>query len=212
VKNKFRLVAAVICNLTSAVLTAVSILHFFVTGGEGNMAVLGVTCFRYFTVDSNLLAALGCCALLPYQLLQLTGKRQLSLPRWTVLLKFIGTAAVTVTLLTVLFYLAPSIGFAELFLGDNLYMHLITPVLCLLSCCVLENEIRLPLWQSLAGMLPSLIYGSFYLVQVVFCQIWPDFYMFNIDGRWYLTVALSLPLTAALCIGLTALRNRLSQK
>ena len=59
--------------------------------------------FRFFTTQSNVLCA---CASLLTAVFLLSG----DLPRWAWTLKYAGTAAVTVTMLTVLFFLWPSIG------------------------------------------------------------------------------------------------------
>ena len=59
--------------------------------------------FRYFTVLSNLFCGVACaCVAIAW----CTG----TLPKWVVLLKYVSTVAVGVTLLTVFLFLGPSSG------------------------------------------------------------------------------------------------------
>ena len=51
--------ASMVCNLLIFVFTAYGVSRFFYRGGDGNMRVYGAWCFRFFTVDSNILAALA---------------------------------------------------------------------------------------------------------------------------------------------------------
>ena len=44
-------------NLLLVVLVVYSVARFFSASGDGNMEVTGALCFRYFTIDSNILAA-----------------------------------------------------------------------------------------------------------------------------------------------------------
>ena len=76
------------------------------------------TAFRFFTVQSNVLCAL---AALITAVCRLAG----NLPGWAWLLKYIGTAAVSVTMVTVFVFLAPSIGkgWVDILLkGGDLFM------------------------------------------------------------------------------------------
>ena len=84
--------------------------------------------FRYFTVLSNLFCALTALILLVCELFG-------AMPAWVVVLKYMGVAAVTVTLLTVFFYLLPVTRDFDVMLGHlpELIMHLITPALAILS-------------------------------------------------------------------------------
>ena len=61
------------------------------------------------------------------------------------MLKYIGTAAVTVTMLTVFLFLAPGIGkgWAGILLThtvSDFFMHLLTPLAALFSFCLLEKR------------------------------------------------------------------------
>jgi hypothetical protein len=76
----------------------------------------GAVAFRYFTVLSNVFCAAAA-------LLMCFSPSS----SWAWTLKYIGTAAVTVTMLTVFLFLGPNLGYKRLLTGPDLYMHLVTP-------------------------------------------------------------------------------------
>ena len=138
---------------------------------------------RYFTTLSNLFCAFTC---LLVALFRTFG----SAPYAVLCLKHAGTAAVTVTLLTVLLYLGPSIGsYKPLLTGPDLFLHLICPLLALVSYFGWDKT-PMPFAMALLGNLPVLLYGSVYLYKVVLApegSRWEDFYGFNKDNRWRIT-------------------------
>ena len=108
------------------------------------------------------------------------------------LLKYLGTSAVTVTLMTVFLFLGPSQGGDKSLLsGENLYMHLIGPVLAIVSYCFLEKR-ALSFATALTGLIPVAAYGAVYLYKVILApeaQRWEDFYGFNRGGKWPVSMA-----------------------
>ena len=161
--------------------------------------------FRYFTCQSNVLCA---AVALITAVAALSG----SVPEWVWILKYIGTAAVTVTMLTVLFFLAPSVGkdwVQVLLKGPDLFMHLLTPLAAIVSFCVLEKR-GMSFAQSLLGLLPVLLYGPLYLYRILYAPAekrWEDFYGFNNTGKWPASLAAMLAGTFLICMGLMALQN-----
>ncbi len=140
---------------------------------------------RYFTVQSNLLCAV---AALLVAVCRLCG----GAPQWVLLLKYAATAAVTVTMLTVLFFLGPRIGYKPLLSGPDLWLHLICPVLAIVSYALWDKP-EMPFGAVALGLLPVLLYGVLYLYRVVYApeeKRWPDLYGFNRNGKWPLAYAL----------------------
>ncbi len=140
---------------------------------------------RYFTVLSNLLCAVASLAV---AVCRLAG----SMPYAVLLLKYIGTAAVTVTLLTVLLFLGPTIGYKMLFSGPDLWLHLICPVLAIVSF-LLWDKPEMPFGAVALGILPVLLYGAVYLYRVLLApeeKRWKDFYGFNRGGKIRVSYAL----------------------
>ena len=161
----------------------------------------GKWAFRFFTVQSNVLCAVAAL------LICLWPESRFA---WT--MKYIGTAAMTLTMLTVFLFLAPSIGrdWAKALLkGPDLFMHLITPLLALLSFCLFEKR-GMSFGVALLGMLPVILYGPWYLYKIKFApeeKRWNDFYGFNKSGHWPISFACMLLGTFLICMGLMALQN-----
>lgn len=210
--NRIRCVFSVLCNLAVIGLTAWSVLCFFFGDriGDGNMAVMGTGCFRYFTIDSNILASFCCLFVLFYTVPGMFQVRVM-LPSWVSSLKMTGTAAVTVTLLTVLCFLGPSIGYGPLLEGNNLFLHLINPLLCLLSFIFFETGEEIQDYRRWIGMIPVAVYGCVYLIMVVSVGYenggWADFYGFNKGNLWYVTVVAMAAASFIISVSLHAARN-----
>ena len=193
------------------ILTAWSVSDMFFYVGSGNMQVSRFVVFRYFTIDSNILSAAGALCLLIWRLCARHDAGRV-LPLWLTLLRYAGTAAVTVTLMTVLCFLGPLYGYPGMFAGWNLYLHLIGPLLALAGFIFLDPDRPLERRQAAVSVLPVVIYGAVYVVQVVFRGTekggWPDFYGFNIGGRWLISVAAMLAGTLALGALIRYAQNR----
>ena len=163
--------------------------------------------FRFFTCQSNVLCAVSCLLTASFAL---AGE----VPEWVWLLKYAGTAAVTVTMLTVFFFLAPSIGkgWADRLLTgkpSDPFMHLLTPVAALLSFCVFERR-GMVFPQAIWGMVPVFLYGILYLHKTQAApqeKRWDDFYGFGRNGKLAVSLAGMLIGTFLICMGLMALQN-----
>lgn len=155
--------------------------------------------FRFFTEQSNALcgAAAVCMVIAPNT-------------QWAWTLKYIGTAAVTVTLLTVFLFLAPSMGSLKpLITGNGFFMHLITPLLAIVSFCFFERR-GMTFGTALLGMIPVVIYGIWYLYKTVYApegKRWEDFYGYNKNGKWPIAFATMMVGAFAVCMLLMGLQN-----
>ena len=198
------------CNVAIVVLTVVSVLSVILHRNEGEEKRPHFETFQYFTTDSNVLAALAALLMLPFGVRgALAG--ELTLPLWATLVKYVGTASVTVTFLTVMVFLGPTQGYPAMFAGYGLYMHLIGPLLAILSFCLLETGLDLTWGQMLLGLLPTFVYGTTYLVMAVKRGKdkggWEDFYGFNVGRRWFVSYIAMHIGTLVICVGLSALHN-----
>ena len=134
--------------------------------------------FRFFTVLSNLFCTLTALVLL---LCELFG----AMPPWATAFKYMGTVH-------------------GLWDGPELVMHLLTPLLAILSFLCFERR-GLSAWIIPLGILPVLLYGILYFHRVMVARTWPDMYGFNKNGRWKLSFALMLLGTAVIAVLLWAL-------
>ncbi len=215
--NRIRCVLSFLSNVTVVLLTAWSVLCYF-TGdrtGDANMAVIGAQCFRYFTIDSNILVSICSIFVLVFTIPGMFRDRVM-VPAWAACFKFIGTVSVTLTLLTVLFYLGPMIGYHELFVGNNLFLHLINPLLCLVSFLFFEIGDEIPRHQRWLGIIPVILYEGLYLIMVVSIGAegggWKDFYEFNKGNRWYVFVFVMSASVYIVSIILHGIRNEICNK
>lgn len=212
-KNKVLNLLSLIFNAITVALVAYAISTFFTIGGKGNMEVAGFKCFKYFTVLSNVLAALVALLFLFFNIKSL-GKGIQAIPSKALLLKLIGTAAVTVTFLTVMLFLGPTMGYQPMFAGVNLLLHAVVPLLSIVSFCVFERSGRLKTKDSLYGLIPTALYSVVYVIMVVFVKGWKDFYGFTFGGKLYLapiSFIMMYVATMVFSLGLVSLHNFMYQ-
>ena len=194
-----------ILNIVLITLAAI----FGVFSGDGALWRAGFGRFVFFTVDSSVLAALALAVALPFKIRRLKSGKML--PTAVTALCFTGASAVTVTFLTVVLFLGPLYGYGSMYVGNNLFLHMICPLLAVVSFIFdCGGEKRLDPRLTPAGVLPTLIYGAVYFIMVIVVGRenggWADFYGFNMSGRWYVSVAVMLAATYAAALALWALQ------
>jgi hypothetical protein len=199
-------VSACVCNILLVVLTVLGMVSFFTRGGDGNMSVVGSRCFVFFTVDSNILAAVAAAVCLAWEL---RGRKP---PRAAAAFKLTGAVSVAVTFFTVLLFLGPVFGFRGMYAGVNFFMHLASPLLAMISVCFFEFRPQLRFRSIFLGLLPTVVYGAVYLTMVVLLRKWMDFYGFNMGGMWPLSFALMLLATWLLSLLLWAVRRAVGRR
>ena len=162
--------------------------------------------FRFYTCQSNVLCAVSALVM---GIARLAG----DVPQWVWMFKYIGTASVTVTMLTVFLFLAPSVGkdwYGVLLKGaNNLFMHLVIPLLAIVSFCLLEKR-GMTFAESLWGLLPVIVYGQHYIYRILRApegKKWDDFYGFNKQGKWPLAFGMMLAGTFVVCMLFLLVQN-----
>lgn len=179
-------------NFLIVVLVLISI-HAMITMSDGIIKGSKLNALKYFTVQSNIF--MGITALI--SLIYLLFKKD-KYPAWIVILKLMSTTCLTLTFLTVIGYLAPLMGIEHVFLGANLYMHLITPVVSIIAFIFIEPKVDFKFKWNFFSAIPSGTYGIIYLS----CLIAFNDYG-NIDGwDWYAFGTLGLGIGFVMLIGL----------
>lgn len=120
--------------------------------------------FQFFTVDSNvLMGIIALIAALAWRKAGKEGKTEVS--RGIYILVLVGTAAVTLTMLVTVFFLAPTFGenWLMLFAQSNFFLHLVTPLCSILILVFLEKNTVVTFWDTLFGMIPMLLYAVYYM-------------------------------------------------
>ena len=189
----------VFANAVIVLFTAVSTLVCFRKDGKWSFSS-GLRAFRFFTLLSNVLCAIA-------SLLILLCLSRGILPYGVWLLKYIGTAAVSVTFMTVMVFLGPTLGYKDQLKGFGCYLHLSGPLIAVISFCFLERWYPLSFPLSLTGVIPVILYGSVYLYLVVIREKWEDFYGFNKSGKWQLSFVAMVIGALLLCLLLRFLYN-----
>lgn len=146
------------------------------------------TVLRFFTVLSNLFCA---AASFSVAFMRISG----SVPDAILAVKFVGTAAVTVTLLTVMLFLGPVVyNFKILLQGPDFWLHLICPLLAIVTLLFWDRPGK-SFGTVFLGTLPVIVYGAFYLYHIRFApekQRWEDFYGFDRSGKWWISYLLMI--------------------
>jgi len=105
--SRRRIIADLVLNLIIAISVVVAVgWYFWWDFGEDTLGSAGLACFRYFTTDSNLLAAVACVIWSFCQVKRLADPSY-RVPEWVRILRLMAVTAVTVTLLTVALFLVP---------------------------------------------------------------------------------------------------------
>lgn len=145
----------------------------------------GWYCFRFFTVLSNIFLAITSIIIIVFDVKNIINNKY-EIPKWAMILKFMGTVAATVTLLTVVLLLSPlweinGDGYFTLFLKNNFFMHLVNPVLGLITFIFFERPNDFKFKYIFFGLLPTVLYSIVYIT-LVLVGYWPDFYYFTFGG------------------------------
>lgn len=183
--TKARHILALVLDVATVIMVVVASIMMFNYGGNA-LAVKGIYSLRYFTVQSNMLLGAILVIALPFDVSLLLGKRNES-PLPIRVLNLVGTIGTTITMLTVLFFLGPTMGYAFMFSEANLLFHLLIPIAGLIRVIFFEGEGDSPKWQvSFFGLIHLFGYGLFYLFNVAihngYGQTDYDWYGFGTNG------------------------------
>ena len=205
--NRARYIVSSILNALAFILAILSVAAFYFSDGlvhvDGinNPPMVGTWEFIFFTIDSNILAALACLIVLIHNIkAHFAGNPQAPIPHRIFLVKMIGTVAVTLTFVTVAVFLGPTLGYHYMYIGANFFMHGVVPLLCIVSYLFVEKG-ELTFKESLLGFIPICVYGICYITFVVIVGTWPDIYGFNsgiLEGHWYISLIAMLNLNFGL--------------
>lgn len=136
----------------------------FMPGGS-LLEVSKVEMFKFYTVDSNILMGIVSLIFIIYEKKLLKNKIK-EIPKKVYILKLIATSGITLTFLTTTFFLAPSYGFYAMFNNNNLFFHLIIPVLSIITYIFFEkheNKYK----YAFFGIIPMFLYSIFYISNVL---------------------------------------------
>lgn len=204
-----KLALALLCNLMIVVSTVYVIRSFCKTEEGTYRWSYGAWRFKFFTTLSNVLAAAVSLIMVPVEVLALI--KGINIPTMALGIKYIGTVAVTLTFLTVLFYLGPTQGYKEMFSGVSFYTHFLGAALALISFCYFE-EGKLGFLWVFPAMIPLVIYSLVYRHMVLdkgpLDGGWEDFYGFNVRDRWKISAVVMLAVMMIINIVVLIMHNK----
>ena len=123
--------------------------------GGGNFSARGLWSLKFFTVLSNLFAAVAAFCWLFFR------KKD-----FVPVLKLASAIDVSITFLVTLCFLGPLFGFPAMYVGSNLWFHLIVPLLCIAEELFLsEREITRK--EHFLCLIPLILYGCGYLGNIL---------------------------------------------
>ena len=166
----------IILNIIIIVLTLFAtismIIGFHFMDNSFEFSATNLAAFKYFTVDSNILAGIASLIYVLYIRSQRklnSGNQKLVLPPWLSLFKLASTTGVTLTMMVTVCFLAPSSsrGFFALFMNSNLFFHFIIQVLCIISFCFFESSEKIRFPQTLMGIIPMFLYSIYYSLNIL---------------------------------------------
>ena len=160
-----------------------------------------IVMMRYFTVDSNMLVGLASLLFAIEERKKIKDGRRI-IPTGFYIFKFVATVAVSVTFLTVFLYLGPASdgGIKSMLVNSNLFFHLIIPVLCIFNFTFLERTNKIDKKYILYGLLPTILYSLFYLVNILLhvenskVSTEYDWYWFVQNGLWMAVIIIPVML------------------
>ena len=203
----FALISAIIVVLCAVI----GIVMNLTTVEDQNFDHMGIQTFCMFTVNSNILVALGMGLIIPYAIDGLK-KSYFHLPNWLVSFLLAGTVAVTLTFLVSLFVLSPFKGFRLIFTGSRFFLHGVGPILSFIAFSFFISDHYISFIECFQSLVPVLIYAGIYFILAVLIGEerggWNDFYGFNTYVPFWIPLMLLCPITFGIASILRFFHNR----
>ena len=210
-----------ILNIIMAGVVIVAWLHMYFAGG-GVLAHEGFTNLRFYTVLSNLLEAIASVIWVVAFAKASAGthsgnaskasarrgsgnaakasasaRTETVIPRWVEVLKHVAAVSVFLTFTIVLLFLGPLYGHDKLYLGANLWFHLLIPVFAVVEMMFL-SDCRITARDNRMALYPTILYGVVYMFNNIINGIgeWPD------TNDWYGFLLWGYPVGILIFIGI----------
>lgn len=165
----FMMLTSFVLNVFIVVTTIFSAVSMFIGWdfmgvGEGELSDRNWWMFKFFTIDSNVLIVVCSLIMAILEGKVLWGNLE-ALPEWVYILKMTGTAAVTLTMMVTICFLAPTMPGKPiaLFYNGNLFFHLITPLAAIVSFGFFEKVKGITFANTLYGVIPTALYAVYYM-------------------------------------------------
>ncbi len=171
-KKKY-VVLSLICNVIIVLMVAFACYSMFsgfkfMHGHDLVLQSTKIGMFRFFTVDSNIFMGIMSLVFIIQDIQILSGKKK-ELTKKDYIWKLMATSGVFLTFFVVFTYLknVSQYGLASLLMNSNLFFHLLVPLLAIITFVLFERNNKLSFKHSLYGIIPTFVYGLYYLTQIL---------------------------------------------
>ncbi len=160
---------SLIINIIITILVILASIFMF-TGikfmpGNTLLEVSKISMLKFYTVDSNILIGISSLIFIIYEFKLLKQKIK-EIPNKIYIFKFISTSAITLTFLVTAIFLSPQYGFYAMYNNNNLFFHLIIPLLSIITYIRYEHHLN-KYSYALYGIIPMFIYSIYYSSRVL---------------------------------------------
>lgn len=168
--GKLKMKAKKVLSLTfTFVAVMLSVIGLVLYYSDANFIVSSITSYLPFTVNSNIFLVIVGLLFLIIGIIDLVEGK--AMPQWIMQLKLAVTTLISVTFLTVIFYIAPLWRITDTniiaYEGANLFLHILAPVVAIFGFCLFDVETKIKWrWTSLLPLL-VVIYGVVYGVLLI---------------------------------------------
>ena len=168
--GKLKMKAKKVLSLTfTFVAVMLSVIGLVLYYSDANFIVSSITSYLPFTVNSNIFLVIVGLLFLIIGIIDLVEGK--AMPQWIMQLKLAVTTLISVTFLTVIFYIAPLWRITDIniiaYQGANLFLHILAPIVAIFGFCLFDVETKIKWrWTSLLPLL-VVIYGVVYGVLLI---------------------------------------------
>lgn len=165
---KLSIISNILIFVFTVFATIVMFTGFKFMGGDLPLSINGLEAFKFFTVESNIMMGLVALVFLCFEI-KLIRKKADRIPNWIYGLKLVFTVGVALTMLTTTCFLAPTtpFGYFSMFTNANLFYHLLTPLLSIITFLFFEKTDRIRFRYTFVGVVPMILYAIFYVWNVI---------------------------------------------
>lgn len=208
--QKNRSLIALISCCVSLFLTIFCINHGLVQYARKGVKPLDL--FQYFTFTANAITAFGTAMIIPYAIDGFRKKR-FYCPKWAVLFYFTGTVCTTLIMVFATCVIS-LFDFEMAFRGTNFYLHLVCPILILVSFFLIESYYNISKQEVIKSMIPVFIYAMIYIYKVIILGVdkggWKDIYYFITYAHPLFSFILMMTMTYLVSLLVRFVYNKLS--
>ncbi len=166
-KQKVSIVLNCLIFVFTVFATVSMMIGFNFMSGEKVLSSTNYKAFKYFTVDSNVIAGLVSFCYVIFLCLISKGRIK-EMPKVMKYLKLAATTGVTLTMMVTVFFLAPrtTTTYFAYFMNSNLFMHLLTPLLCIITFAFFE-PVELSFKETFYGTCFMILYALYYIPNIL---------------------------------------------